>query len=55
MNVRVAHKLYMHVVYENYNNIEWLKITNNNVLFKDAKYTTHVIPIKRIVEFSVTQ
>lgn len=55
MNVSVAHRLYLHVVFENYKNVEWLKITKDNVLFKDHEFVTHVIPIKKIESFSVTQ
>lgn len=55
MNVSCAYKLYIHTIYESYIDIDWLKITKENILFKDSKFVTHVIPIKKLVDFSVTQ
>lgn len=55
MNVNCAYILYIHTVYESYSDVEWIKVTENNILFKDSKCVTHVIPIKKLVNFSVTQ
>ena len=55
MNVNLSYKAYIHTHYESYKNIEWLRITKENVLFKDSDLVTHVIPIKQLVDFSVTQ
>ena len=55
MNVSIAYKGYIHTHYEDYKKVEWLRITTENVLFKASDSATHVIPIKKIVSFSVTQ
>lgn len=54
MNVSVSHVLYIHTLHESYINVEWIKITRNNLMFKE-NCTTHVIPVKKLVDFSVTQ
>ena len=54
MNVSVEHLLYIHTIYEDYKDVEWVKIGKSNVLFK-VNNETHVIPIKKIVNFIITQ
>ena len=54
MNVSVSHVLYIHTIHENYVNVEWIKMTKNNIMFRE-NCTTHCIPVKKLVDFSVTQ
>ena len=55
MNVSVSYKAYIHTHYYDFKNVEWIRINKDNILFKVDANTTHVIPIKYLVSFSVTQ
>lgn len=54
MNVRVIHKLYIKTISENFFNVEWLTITPLKVIFR-VNCVTHLIPVKNIIDFKVTQ
>lgn len=55
MNVSVSYKAYIHTHHEDYKDVEWVRINKENILFKVDAKTTHVIPIKHLISFSVTQ
>lgn len=55
MNVSIAYKAYIHTIYETYRNVEWIKISHENIVLVDEKQYKHFFPIKKLVEFSVTQ
>ena len=54
MNVSVAYKTYIHVHYEDYRDVEWVDVGFLNVKFR-VKNETHVVPVRSIVSFKVTQ
>ena len=55
MNVSISYKCYIHVHFESYKDVEYLKISTGNVSFKSNDGVKHFFDMKQVLSLSVTQ